>query len=58
MQDQGAQYEGDVVHGQEHDGVRSPGGGDHRHPPHHTVQRKEGGQLLYSAQGTDHLLTD
>ena len=56
MQDQGAQHEGDVLHGQEHDGVRGARGGDHRHPPHHSVQCKEGGQLLYSTQGqyTDH----
>ncbi len=51
VQDQGTQHEGDVVHGQEHDGVRGAGGRDHRHPPHNTVQCKEGRQLLYSAQG-------
>ena len=39
------------MHRQEHDGLRGPGGRDHRHPAHHPVQRKEGRQLLHTAQG-------
>ena len=51
FQEQWAQYKGDVVHGQEHHGLRRLGGRDHRHPPHHPVQRQEGRQLLHPTQG-------
>ena len=49
----GSQHEGHELHRQEHDGVRGSGGGDHRHPPHHAVQRQEGRQLLHPAQGNN-----
>ena len=49
-QDQGPLDQGDVLHGQEHDGVRGARGGDHCDPPHNAVQRKEGRQLLHPTQ--------
>ena len=50
---QGAQHQGDELHGQEHDGLRRPRGRDHRHPSHHAVQCQERGQLLHPTQGNN-----